>query len=66
METIYEDFCKEKGCRLYKLLKQYSLIEEPSLLVKRQKEIIRERCKKNCEHTAYEFYQWLKIQKVDF
>jgi hypothetical protein len=65
MGMLY-DFCEEKECRLYNLLKKLELIEDPSPLVKRKKEIIQARCKQNCEHTAYEFCEWLKIQKVEF
>jgi len=54
-----EDFCKEKECRLYILLTQLNFFENPSPLVKRQKELIKIRCRQNCEHTAQEFYQWM-------
>jgi len=59
IEIKYEDFCRDKECRLYLLLTKLDLFENPSPLVMEQKEIIKKRCKENCEHTAYEFYQWL-------
>jgi len=57
METMYEDFCEEKECKLYNDLIKLNSIEDPSILVKRQKEIIKKRCKGNCQYTAYDFYE---------
>jgi len=66
METMYEDFCEEKGCELYGTLTKLNSIEDPSILVRKQKEIIKERCKEKCQYTAYDFYQWLRAIEMDF
>jgi len=56
---MYKDFCRDRECRIYSLLTKLNLIESPSPLVERQKEVIKVKCKVNCEHTTQEFYQWI-------
>jgi len=56
----YEDFCKEQRCIRYNGLSKLMSILEPSESIKRDIEIIKIQCKQNCEHTAYEFYTWMK------
>jgi len=54
----YDDFCKEVKCVHYNLIERLSFMENNSE-IERQLQIAKIYCRKNCEHTAQEFYRWM-------
>ena len=64
MEDKYRKFCEESGCVTYNSISRLELISNPSDDIKRQLGIIKVHCKQRCERSAYQFYDWLKINNL--
>lgn len=64
---IYDDFCRESRCATYQALSKLKSILDPSVsTIKDIKMIKTIRCQENCEHTAYELREWLKINEFKY
>ncbi len=64
---IYDDFCRESRCATYQALSKLKSILNPSLSIKKDIAMIETvKCEENCECTAYELREWLKINEFKF